>query len=542
MSSGGLDRPQIGQVLHETYTLERVIGQGGVGVVYEASHRRLSRRFAVKVLQPAAAAETEGLERFRREAEVTSKLGHPNIIEIVDFNITPHGDSYLVMELLRGESLQTRLDRVGALALEQVASILKQIASALQAAHDQGIIHRDLKPENIFLCQLPDRDDHVKVLDFGMSKMVGLPRLTRTNTILGTPFYMSPEQAEGRSVATDVGADQFSLGVMLYTMLCGRVPFAGGTVDEVLRQVAHDDPPPMQNVPPGVERAVARAMAKRTADRFPSVSQLSIAFHQAWRGDSAPEQGEELEALRTEPEGLPALELMRTELATSSKQDDLGVTEPALGVTEPPAIAIPAAVTGASTRPYAAGVELDPPPPRRRVWFVAAVVGVAIAAVAALVLWPRGPVPPQPSRAGGDLGSTVSTPADSAADQASRSDSTLAPDSRAPDSAVVPDARSRTRPGHRATKQPRPEPVPPSVSAPGHLRVATTAGGKPLRMTKIYIDGELKGLTPRRFTMPAGRYKLELVHAGYRSVVRQVTVQGDQTTPVIVELTTRGSE
>jgi eukaryotic-like serine/threonine-protein kinase len=192
----------IGQVLHDTYRIDRLLGEGGMGAVYAASHLRLARRFAIKMLFPAVAEHPEAMARFKREAEVTSALGHPNIVEVIDFYHMPDGTPYLVMELLEGEDLGARLLRTGRLPLDEAASILRQATSGLQAAHQLGIIHRDLKPQNIFLCRRREGGSLVKVVDFGISKVLGSrSSMTKTHALLGTPNYMAPEPRRSKKKA-----------------------------------------------------------------------------------------------------------------------------------------------------------------------------------------------------------------------------------------------------------------------------------------------------------------------------------------------------
>jgi serine/threonine protein kinase len=234
----------VGTTLQETYRLERLVGEGGMGAVYEASHRRLARRFAVKVLYPNVAAVAETMERFRREALVTSGLGHKHILEVIDFNSTSDGMPYIVMELLVGEDLSRRIQRSGPLLLAEALAIVGQVASAMEAAHQAGVVHRDLKPQNIFLCQRDGRDDFVKVVDFGISKVLGATSgLTGTNTLIGTPYYMAPEQAQHKAGAADHRADIYALGVILYEMLSGAPPFTGDSLSAVLYKVVHSPTP-----------------------------------------------------------------------------------------------------------------------------------------------------------------------------------------------------------------------------------------------------------------------------------------------------------
>lgn len=280
--------PMLGRVLAETYRLERLLGEGGMGVVYEASHSRLGRSFAVKMLYPEVAANTEAVSRFEREARVTSELGHRSIVEIIDFNRTTQGEPYIVMELLSGEDLEHRLARDGRLSLEICTQVVRQVASALSSAHEHGVIHRDLKPSNVFICDddLPGEGSRVKVLDFGISKVVGAASaITRTRFTMGTPGYMSPEQAEGRSREVDQRTDVFSLGAILYEMLGGHPPFEGESIPTVLYKIVHEDPRPLRQLdpglPPALEALVGRALAKSKERRFDSMGELLGAWDAA---------------------------------------------------------------------------------------------------------------------------------------------------------------------------------------------------------------------------------------------------------------------
>lgn len=262
-----------GAVLHDTYVLESPLGRGGMGAVWKARHKRLPRQLAIKVLHEHAYESEEILVRFRREAEITSRLGHPHIVEVSDFNVLDDGRAYLVMELLNGESLRERMKRGARLGLEEVMVLLEQVSSALAHAHRAGVVHRDLKPENVFLVAHEGVLPHAKVLDFGISKMQGAQTvLTQGGSLMGTPRYMSPEQAQGDNATVDGRADQFSLGCIAYELLAHRPAFAGNSVTQVLLQVIQENPPHLREMapdaPPDVADAVMRALQKPREARF----------------------------------------------------------------------------------------------------------------------------------------------------------------------------------------------------------------------------------------------------------------------------------
>ena len=268
---------QPGTLLADTYRIVRLIGAGGMGEVYEATHSRLAGRYAVKVLLADVSDRADVFKRFQREADVTSELRHPNIVQILDFNFTPGGNPYLVMEYIDGVELDAEIRRVGAVPVPRVLDIVGQIASALTAAHTRGVVHRDLKPQNLFLVRLAGEErEVVKVVDFGISKVrEATTKLTQEATIMGTPQYMAPEQALGRLSEIDARTDQFSLATITYELLTGREAFRGEAVTAILHQVVHEDPDPITSINPAVGPAVAavvmKALAKDKQHRFPTV-------------------------------------------------------------------------------------------------------------------------------------------------------------------------------------------------------------------------------------------------------------------------------
>jgi serine/threonine-protein kinase len=264
-----------------------------MGAVYEATHLRLARRVAVKVMARELASNSEALARFHREAQVTSGLGHPHIVQVFDFSATPTGEPFLVMEFLQGEDLDHRIRRTGRLPVAVVAHIIKQVASALAATHAKAIVHRDLKPGNIFLLEAAGETDFVKVLDFGISKVrAATTKLTKTSSVMGTPNYMSPEQAKGRVEDIDERTDQWALACIAWECLAGEGPFVGENVPSILFQIVHEPPaalvPKVAGLPPQVEDVLLRALAKDKNDRFASVNDFAIALEGAVVGTVAP--------------------------------------------------------------------------------------------------------------------------------------------------------------------------------------------------------------------------------------------------------------
>lgn len=273
-----------GTVLHDTYRILHPLGEGGCGAVYAAAHTRLPGHFAVKVLHRGLIRNLEAMSRFRHEAEITSTLRHPHIVQVLDFNVTPDGFPYLVMELLEGRSLAALLAEGVPLESAAAARIVGQMAQALQAAHARGIVHRDLKPDNVMLLGADGVQDFVKVLDFGISQASWRPRLTDNLHVAGTPQYMSPEQACGLRDEIGPWSDQFSLAAIAYTLVTGREPFTGEDAIAVLYQVVHNDPPPPSRHAPlssAVDAAIMRGLAKKPAERFPDVQAFAEALRAA---------------------------------------------------------------------------------------------------------------------------------------------------------------------------------------------------------------------------------------------------------------------
>ncbi len=275
----------VGSTLSGRYLVTRKVGQGGMGAVYEATHTLIGKRVAVKVLLEKYAQREAIVARLKQEAQLASSVGNEHIIDITDFGTTEDGRTFVVMEFLEGESLAECLARETRLPEQRILKIVYQAASALAAAHAKGIVHRDIKPENLFLLKRKEQD-FVKVVDFGISKSLRAsgeeeeqPRLTQTGMVLGTPLYMSPEQARGDD-ALDARVDIYALGVIMYETATGRVPFMGNNYLSVISQVLNETPKPLREDRPEFseefEAIVLRAMAKDRTDRYESANEMLV--------------------------------------------------------------------------------------------------------------------------------------------------------------------------------------------------------------------------------------------------------------------------
>jgi eukaryotic-like serine/threonine-protein kinase len=270
----------VGTVFADRYRILGVLGQGGMGRVYEAEHVNINKKLAIKVLRPEVVSDPATVARFRQEARSASSIGHENIIEIEDFATLPDKSVYLAMELLQGQPLGVRMREPPPLTMLEAVKLMLPVCDALHAAHQKGIVHRDMKPDNIFLSQKGGRLTP-KILDFGIAKVSGEEggvNLTQAGAIFGTPLYMSPEQAKGAPL--DHRTDIYSVGVILYELLTGRVPFKADSQVQLLSAHITIPPPsfaevaPDRAIPPALEQVVLRAMSKAPADRQASMAEL----------------------------------------------------------------------------------------------------------------------------------------------------------------------------------------------------------------------------------------------------------------------------
>jgi serine/threonine-protein kinase len=380
--------PLVGAVLADRYQIVRRIGEGGMGAVYEAKHTVIGKRVAVKVLLEKFLAKSDFVARLLQEARLASSIGHEHIVDVTDFGTTTDGRSFVVMEFLDGESLAELAMREAPLPIERSLGIARQVASALGAAHAKGIFHRDVKPENIYLVKRGDAD-FVKVVDFGISKAVKPGgdeggegyRLTHTGLLLGTPLYMSPEQARGEE-DLDHRVDIWALGVLLYECLTGEVPFRANNYLGIISQVLTHKPTPPSKLRPelglsdAVEAVVMRAMEKDRALRYQTMADLERDLERLLAGDQnvgfVPRAAGAVVATSAAPQRWPLLTVGGIVLVAAAavvawpskppvvQPAPAPVVQPAPPAPTPPVVAPPPAAVVAPPAPVV------PPAPARR--------------------------------------------------------------------------------------------------------------------------------------------------------------------------------
>jgi CheY-like chemotaxis protein len=268
------------KLLGGRYRIGKLIGSGGMGAVYEAVREDTRAEVAIKVLHPAHAADTDTLRRFKREAQAVAAIAHPNIVRVFDFSMAPGEPAYIVMERLRGATLGDAIRRARRFTVEEVAQLASQVLDALEATHTAGVVHRDLKPDNVFLCASPELGDMVKLLDFGVAKLMDVARedkLTQTGMVMGTPAYMAPEQARGLSV--DARSDLYAVGCLMFEALTLQPPFAAENYNALMYEIQQSAPPPLKAFRPDVSAPfsaiLAKAMSRELEARFQTAAAMA---------------------------------------------------------------------------------------------------------------------------------------------------------------------------------------------------------------------------------------------------------------------------
>ncbi len=364
-------RDRVGRIVGGRYRLDERLGEGGMGAVYAATQVGLNRRCAVKLLHETLSQDAELVARFKREAEVAASLGHPNIVQVTDFGFED-GLVFLVMDLLDGVSLADAIAQ-GPLDPERVRFIASQVLSALEAAHRRGIVHRDLKPDNIFLTSLSGVRDVVKLLDFGIARMSApSEKMTTTGHVLGTPAYMSPEQARGKKV--DPRSDLYSLGVVMYEALSGRMPVSGSNYHELMFNIVDQTPAPLSTLapdaPPKLIALIDKAMAKDLSDRYQSAAEMRRDLEAL-----GPIQASGLRAAPTTPPGEPPVPTTSADAFAATMTPEAVA---AIGTSDPS--------------------DSSPAPGRRATSTAAAIVAMAVLGSAGYALWGRSESTPTATR------------------------------------------------------------------------------------------------------------------------------------------------
>ncbi|HEV8245101.1 MAG TPA: serine/threonine-protein kinase [Polyangiaceae bacterium] len=322
-----------GDIIDGKYRIVRLLGEGGMGAVYEGDNTRIHRRVAIKILHSNVAEQAEAVQRFEREAQAAGRIGSEHIVEVLDLGTLANGERYLVMEYLEGDSLSARIKVNGHITPAELCPIAYQLLEGLNAAHGAGIIHRDLKPDNVYLLKKGGKADFVKLLDFGISKFNQLSgdsgfSMTRTGAVMGTPYYMAPEQAKGAR-DMDHRVDLYATGVILYEALTGQVPFNADTFNELLFKIVLEEPRPLEqlvpDIDPGFAAIVNKAMARDPANRFASAMDFQQALSQ-WAAGYGPQLVAAL-AINRGPDGTGAHGVQMPGMVSPA----LGNAAPAMG-------------------------------------------------------------------------------------------------------------------------------------------------------------------------------------------------------------------
>ena len=387
------ERDLSGVVLAGRYRVLNQIGGGGMGTVHAGEHLEVGRKVAIKILRPEAFSRPALVERFRREARVTARIEHEHVVECLDVGVSEEGECFYVMEWLRGEDLQALLRRERALPWPRARAIVAQVCRALAAAHDAGVVHRDLKPGNIFLVQREENPDFVKLLDFGIAKLIApdaapTEALTRTGEVVGTTPYMAPELAAGESF--DHRIDVYATGVILFQVLAGRLPFRGKTPRQILAEILKGDPPTISELNPAVvassalEAVIQKAMHREASLRYADMASL----HDALQG--LPE-----DACRPVSGTATGPDPSASEVAMAASMIGPMVAGNRDSVADSGRMAATSETRSTGEESH---TPLDPPPrvaapgvaPLRRLGLVFAGMFLGLSGVAGWFLWPRG--------------------------------------------------------------------------------------------------------------------------------------------------------
>jgi hypothetical protein len=333
-----------GDVIDGKYRIVRLIGEGGMGAVYEGENIRIHRTVAIKVLHSGVAENQDAVQRFEREAQAAGRIGSEHIVEVLDLGNLPDGDRFMVMEFMDGDSLSARIQARGRLTAQETYPVARQMLEGLAAAHGAGIIHRDLKPDNVFLLKRRGGQvDFVKLLDFGISKFSALSgesgfSMTRTGAVMGTPYYMSPEQAKGAK-GMDLRADLYAIGVILYECVTGRVPFNADTFNELLFKIVLETPQPIEQVVPDsdpqLNAIITKAMAREPAHRYQTAKEFQSVLDDWASGAGVPANVQRLGVTPAATGHMPAVAGLGASRGMAGSSPGLAGSSPGLGGSSP---------------------------------------------------------------------------------------------------------------------------------------------------------------------------------------------------------------
>jgi serine/threonine protein kinase len=468
-----------------SYIVSRKLGEGGMGAVYELVHPQIGKKQALKVLHAEYAKKSSIVDRFFAEAKSVVTIGHPNIVDITDYATLEDGTAYIIMEFLEGQSLAGYVKQRGAMSPMELAAIVLPICDALGAAHAQGIVHRDLKPENVHLVPRPDNPRYVKVLDFGIAKLAtpdaAAGPMTKTGQVMGTPTYMSPEQAMGRTREIDHRTDIYALGVLMYQLLTGEVPFQAESFGDLMLMHLSSPPPPLHlrrpDLPPAWDAILQRALAKNREERFGSMREIADAIRAALGSGVYAAQ--------------PSQPMMVPTVAMPSAAHSYPPQGQPSQPSWPPA-------SGEST-PVTA-----PPAPRRSAALLIAllVIGVATAIAVALIVTGGGKKPEAiattaPATIDAAPAPIATPPLPDAAEPSEAPIAEAAPPDAAPIAATVSKDADKDH-HHHGDKDKHPAPLP-DTGERGKIRVTAVPWGN------VFVDGKSYGQTPQMIEVPAGR-------------------------------------
>ena len=525
-----------------SYRIVKCLGKGGMGAVYFGEHPKIESKVAIKVLLPRFVSAPDIVRRFFDEARAVNRIGHPGIVRIHDCNKQEDVGVYLVMELLEGESLAERFTRVGQLGWEEVARLVQQSASALQASHNTGIIHRDLKPANIFVVPDPDMPggERIKILDFGIAKLLedndpmdGLG--TKTGMVIGSPMYMSPEQCiDSKSV--DRRTDIYSLGAIAYRLIAGEFPYEADTLGRLILKQQKEKPAPLQSlkveVPTAVTEVIHRALETDREQRYSDMAEFREAMRAAVEAadegrERAPEpaRGSAEDGDDVTPVSKNTAPKQREGVEPATGSQDIALDETAVADVEETG----PARTGdgareeqnSTTLSGTVGEKTEPQrsePQRGKGALIAGAIVLLMVAIIALVLWSR-------------HGQHIPPPLD---DPGRRTASVQPMGDERPLVAMADDDKAlRTRPARVESKVPLPPP--PAVSAPPQVLITlklTPAGAR------VSLDGALVTANPLVLPLDGKQHKLQVEAPGYRAAERTVMADTSQTLEIDLEKVT----